>query len=641
MEHSMISFRNTSQYSAGGPSACGLASVNAVRTVLMSHSSSRSIRSVLNQEETAMSIMAICQYWNSNEHLDVHDILNLPLFKCQLETVEVEDNQSTLGNFRKLTRSLSRGGACAAVVTRSPEIVSVISIPAQGDDNGFIVIFDSHPRPKHPLGAAFLIFYSPDDAATYLSNLFQVDASIMRDNNWQTQMLSRYSAHILQARSFSEEEGKKAVYDANISLLKLSVAIKEASTKEEEVQLNLSKLRQELERQREARHQAASAEADANRKLQALRKELADAREFAESLSDIGPFQAPKPVGQPQPPVYSPSGGQSNRQAVDNQPKPTFSGSEAEEYERVRLAGLAAKAAEQRQKWQSEQQIIKQEAQAEAERRDAEAARLEFARQQAKREIELRDLQLAAELQREEESIVVQHARLLDMEDTGFNCDICSEHWSIGMMSKVDSCGHAICRECMVGYVKSQLDERRWPVVCPLCRAESTKGAKHGEITREVCENAGADEDLITKWRDIELASVSVTVECPTCKKVFPIVTEDYNETEMLWCPHQDCEAYWCKTCSQLGERGQKHTCDGQAEFDRYRDSQKDVRSCPGCKTYIVRNTGCRHMTCIAPGCNTHFCDSCGENIIKSQDRTAIDAALQDHYRRCSLFDGY
>lgn len=48
--------------------------------------------------------MAICQYWHSNEHLDVQDILNLPLFQCQLETVEVEDNQSTMSNFRRLAR---------------------------------------------------------------------------------------------------------------------------------------------------------------------------------------------------------------------------------------------------------------------------------------------------------------------------------------------------------------------------------------------------------------------------------------------------------------------------------------------------------------------------------------------------------
>lgn len=201
-------------------------------------------------------------------------------------------------------RSLTRGGACAAVVTRAPEIVSIMHIPAQEKkSNGFIVIFDSHPRPEHPLGAAFLVFYTPDDAASYLSKLFQVDAAIMRDDNWQTQMLSRYSAHILQARRFTEDEDIKAVYDANTKLLKTSSAMKEALKREGEIQSEVRELRQKLERQREARQQATSAESAAERKLRDLRRELASAREFAESLSNENPMQ-PVLAGGSALPVY-------------------------------------------------------------------------------------------------------------------------------------------------------------------------------------------------------------------------------------------------------------------------------------------------------------------------------------------------
>ena len=55
MEHTIISFRNTSQYSSGGPSACGLASVNAVRTILTKFKSDGgdSVRDALEQEDTA------------------------------------------------------------------------------------------------------------------------------------------------------------------------------------------------------------------------------------------------------------------------------------------------------------------------------------------------------------------------------------------------------------------------------------------------------------------------------------------------------------------------------------------------------------------------------------------------------------
>jgi hypothetical protein len=179
-----------------------------------------------------------------------------------------------------------REGACAAVVTRAPEIVSLMSIPAEGGKNGnLLVIFDSHNRPEHPLGAAFLLFHSPDDAATYLSKLFAVDASIMRDMNWQTQMLSHYSAHVMKARPFTEEEDIQAIYNANIKLLRTSSELKEAIAREREVQVQVNTVRQKLDNQKEARRQASMAESEASEKLRKLRKELEEARELATSLS--------------------------------------------------------------------------------------------------------------------------------------------------------------------------------------------------------------------------------------------------------------------------------------------------------------------------------------------------------------------
>jgi len=165
-----------------------------------------------------------------------------------------------------------------------------MNIPAEREGMGdLLVIFDSHNRPEHPLGAAFLLFQSPDEAAAYLSKLFAVDASIMRDSNWQTQMLSHYSAHVMKARSFTEEEHEQALYTANIRLLKISAQMKEAEDLESLTKLEVNATRQKLDDQREARRQASLAEEEANRRLRALRKELEAARELARSLS--GPVQ--------------------------------------------------------------------------------------------------------------------------------------------------------------------------------------------------------------------------------------------------------------------------------------------------------------------------------------------------------------
>jgi len=56
--NSIISFMGTSQYSAGSSSACGLASVNAVRTILTQADGTSSVREALRKEETAM----VCVY---------------------------------------------------------------------------------------------------------------------------------------------------------------------------------------------------------------------------------------------------------------------------------------------------------------------------------------------------------------------------------------------------------------------------------------------------------------------------------------------------------------------------------------------------------------------------------------------------
>jgi len=167
-----------------------------------------------------------------------------------------------------------------------------MSIPARGERTGNILVtFDSHNRPEHPLGAAFLLFYSPDDAASYLSKLFAVDASIMRDMNWQTQMLSHYSAHVMKARQFTDEENMQAIYDANIKLLKASIELKEAMARESEVQAKVNEVREKLDRQKEARRHASLAEAEAGEKLRKLRNELEEARVFASSLDDTRPMQ--------------------------------------------------------------------------------------------------------------------------------------------------------------------------------------------------------------------------------------------------------------------------------------------------------------------------------------------------------------
>lgn len=89
-EYRIISFRDTSQYSKGGISSCGLAAINSASRMLPTIAASREqdVIECLELEETAtvsnkclpacmvqepdapsQSIMSICSFWNSDEHL--------------------------------------------------------------------------------------------------------------------------------------------------------------------------------------------------------------------------------------------------------------------------------------------------------------------------------------------------------------------------------------------------------------------------------------------------------------------------------------------------------------------------------------------------------------------------------------------
>jgi hypothetical protein len=95
----------------------------------------------------------------------------------------------------------------AAVITKTPEILAVISLPIFGSrlslPKHIFAIFDSHSRPgKHPNGSAFLLFPTSELAAGYLEELLGVDASLLNepDLRWQAEMLMTYSAHFFVRR---------------------------------------------------------------------------------------------------------------------------------------------------------------------------------------------------------------------------------------------------------------------------------------------------------------------------------------------------------------------------------------------------------------------------------------------------------
>ena len=125
------------------------------------------------------------------------------------------------------------GSAVALVLTRPPEIVSVLRIAT--DQSPVFVTFDSHPRQDHPEGAAFVLHNTLESAAAYLAELLKVDHALLNDPGlqWQAQLLAQFSAHVVAAQEDSAEQDDlaDALVDASLVVLKLRAELAEAKSK--------------------------------------------------------------------------------------------------------------------------------------------------------------------------------------------------------------------------------------------------------------------------------------------------------------------------------------------------------------------------------------------------------------------------
>jgi hypothetical protein len=85
--------------------------------------------------------------------------------------------------------------------------------------------------------------------------------------------------------------------------------------------------------------------------------------------------------------------------------------------------------------------------------------------------------QLAAMLQRqfdeEDHLLVAERAELLAAAEQQrvFDCGVCLDTLPEELIARIDPCGHSFCRECIRGFVVSQIESRRFPVLCPTCTA--------------------------------------------------------------------------------------------------------------------------------------------------------------------------
>jgi len=140
------------------------------------------------------------------------------------------------------------------------------------------------------------------------------------------------------------------------------------------------------------------------------------------------------------------------------------------------------------------------------------------------------------------------------------------------LIARIDSCGHAFCRECLRGHVTARLDERKFPVLCPTCTCPVTKGkgkGKIGEVSQSLAQSLGLTDKQHNIWMEMEMVPFSVLLHCRRCKRSMFVARDDHEEAEAIVCPLPDCNYAWCKKCQRsIDFGGPRHSCDGTAELD-------------------------------------------------------------------------
>lgn len=80
-------------------------------------------------------------------------------------------------------------------------------------------------------------------------------------------------------------------------------------------------------------------------------------------------------------------------------------------------------------------------------------------------------------------------------EEACFECVICFEGVPEEEGTRLLPCGHEFCKDCLAGYVRSKIEDRKFPVFCPLCMTEQENASPSGEHQPPIQSQQVADED--------------------------------------------------------------------------------------------------------------------------------------------------
>jgi hypothetical protein len=75
--------------------------------------------------------------------------------------------------------------------------------------------------------------------------------------------------------------------------------------------------------------------------------------------------------------------------------------------------------------------------------------------------------------------LLAQRAQLAaTTQQPAFDCGVCMDTFLEESITRIQPCGHPFCKDCIRSHVTSQMETRRFPVLCPTCMAEPGSKSK-------------------------------------------------------------------------------------------------------------------------------------------------------------------
>ncbi|CAG5086403.1 Oidioi.mRNA.OKI2018_I69.PAR.g11201.t1.cds [Oikopleura dioica] len=171
---------------------------------------------------------------------------------------------------------------------------------------------------------------------------------------------------------------------------------------------------------------------------------------------------------------------------------------------------------------------------------------------------------------------------------------------------------HVTCLPCYERYAEHSIKERKSPALsfnssgvmlaCPACHSVPDKTWKP-QILRlfgdEIYDLYG------TMSTEFFLSKQENRLFCPkqSCGSVFLVETK---EGGIITCPV--CYYQFCANCNEEAHQGE---CSNAPSNDNSKSLIAKMKKCPDCQTPAEKISGCNHMTCQAPFCDTEWCWIC------------------------------